>query len=96
MVGKQLCIKTDHSRPLVSLLSSTHLDNHSPRVSSFWLYLMYFDYDAVHAREMLAYSIIVSMALSYAGSNALQEEVILSVSWAFKCLPAMEGMLPNY
>ena len=91
LVGKWFCIETDH-KPLVPLLSSTHLDNLPPRVLCFRLRLMCFDYNIIHVPGKLLYT---ADTLSHApttlpdvDSNALQNEVEGFVSYVTKCLPA--------
>ena len=99
LVGKRFCIETDH-KPLVPLLSSTHLDNLPPRVLRFRLRLMRFDYSIVHVPGKLLYTAdTLSRApttLPDADSNALQDEVEGFVSNVTKCLPATEGKLQTY
>ena len=98
-VGKRFSIETDH-KPLVPLLSSTHLDNLPPRVLRFRLRLMRFDYSIVHIPGKLLYTAdTLSRApttLPDADSNALQDEVEGLVSNVTKCLPATEGKLQTY
>ena len=99
VVGKQFCIETDH-KPLVPLLSSTHLDNLPPRFLRFRLRRMRFDYSIVHVPGKLLYTAdTLSRApttLPDADSNALQDEVEGFVSNVTKCLPATEGKLQTY
>ena len=99
LVGKRFCIETDH-KPLVPLLSSTHLDNLPPRVLRFRLRLMHFDYSIVHVPGKLLYTAdTLSRApttLPDADSNALQDEVEEFVSNVTKCLPATESKLQTY
>lgn len=52
VLGKQIQLETDH-KPLVPLLSTTHLDCMPPRVLRFRLRLTRFDYTITHVRKFL-------------------------------------------
>ena len=55
VVGKSIQLETDH-KPLVPLLTTTHLDRMPPRVLRFRLRLTRFDYDISHVPGKLLYT----------------------------------------
>ena len=55
IVGKLVQLETDH-KPLVPLLSTTHLDRIPPRVLRFWLRLTRFDYSIEHVPSKFLYT----------------------------------------
>ena len=70
IIGKRIHLETDH-KPLVLLLSKTHLDHLLPHVLRFRLRLMQFDYSISHVPDKFLYT---TDALSYAPIDEIMTE----------------------
>ena len=74
ILGKRVHLETDH-KPLVPLLSKTHLDRLPPRVLRFRLRLMRFDYSVSHVPGKL-------LCTADTLSRAPVDEVMILKQWS--------------
>ena len=99
ILGAKFTIKTDH-KPLVSLLSTTHLHNLPPRVLRFRLRLNRFSYDICHVPGMnLCTADTLSRApVAEPGPNsiAFQNELEVCMHLITSSLPASSSRLQEY
>ena len=86
ILGKRVHLETDH-KPLVPLLSKTHLDRLPPRVLRFRLRLMRFDYSVSHVPGKLLYT-------ADALSHAPVDEVITDEDDTEATVHAIMSLLP--
>ena len=97
VVGKQILLETDH-KPLVPLLSTTHLDRMPPRVLRFRLRLTRFDYNIEHVPGKLLY-IADTLSRAPTGSDPPKEEIKETeffVKALVAYLPASKDRLDDY
>ena len=95
ILGKRVHLETDH-KPLVPLLSKTHLDRLPPRVLRFRLRLMRFDYSVSHVPGKLLYT---ADALSRAPVDEVitdEDDTEAMVHAIMSLLPASNDRLDEY
>ena len=99
ILGRNFHIESDH-KPLITLLSSKHLDRLPPRVLQFRLRLARFSYTIEHVPGKLLYTAdtLSRAPASPAGVNSLQfvEEVEAFAQAIISTLPASEHRLQAY
>ena len=99
LLGAKFTIETDH-KPLVPLLSTTHLNSLPPRVLRFRLRMNRFDYDICHVpgKDLYTADALSRAPTAEPGKNsvAFQSEIEMFVEAVTSAIPASDSRLKEY